>query len=111
MKRTSTDGKSTEERCECEADADVNESAYGLNETADDGNSDAESSLIRQRLLERTPNTECAFDVSPEENGSASLGILYMCGRVSVYTRRMRSATNSARERERGENQRKRRSG
>ena len=48
-------GKSTEERCECEVDddADVNESAYDENETAEEGGSDAESLLILWRLLKR----------------------------------------------------------
>ena len=98
-------GNSTEERCECKTDddADVNESAYELNETADDGNSDVESSLIRQRLLECASDTECTSDVLPEENGSASLGMLYVCGRVSAYTRCVRSATNSPGERGGGE--------
>ena len=48
-------GKSTEERCECEVDddAEVNESAYEANETADDGGSDADPLLIRRRFAER----------------------------------------------------------
>ena len=61
-------GKSTEERCECEVDddAEVKESEYELKETAEDGGSDAESLLMRRRLVERVSEAESASEVSPD---------------------------------------------
>ena len=81
-------GKSTEERCECEADADVNGSAYGLNETADDGSSDTESSLIRQRLLKCASNTAHVRCVARRERQRVTWDTVRVRPGERVYTTR-----------------------